>query len=277
MPPSGIRPYPGIFTCRVICQPFDMPKKTVSIVQDIAQELQARIRRQEWARRGKLPGQRQLADELGVSRASLREAITMLEGLGLLRSEPGRGVFIARPGEQGRGSAYGRWQFQERYALRDVYLVRAQLEDLAVMLAASVVTPSGLERLRATVRQMEAAQRVGDLVTMAEGDHAFHACIFEFAGSPLLLDILAGFHEVVEGSRQVAFANPDRVGEPIAEHYRVIEALATGSPELARVAMRAHLNNVADRAGIRLDIAPAAVQAVPVPRRTQKKPAPQRG
>jgi GntR family transcriptional repressor for pyruvate dehydrogenase complex len=172
-------------------------------------------------------------------------------------------VFIARPGEQGRGSAYGRWQFQERYALRDVYLVRAQLEDLAVMLAASVVTPSGLERLQETVRQMEDAQQTGDLVTMAEGDHAFHAYIFELAGSPLLLDILAGFHEVVEGSRQVAFANPGRVAEPIAEHRHVIEALSTGSPELARAAMRAHLTKVADRAGVRLDIAPAAVGIAP--------------
>ncbi|TEA80243.1 FadR/GntR family transcriptional regulator [Allopusillimonas ginsengisoli] len=231
-----------------------MSTKTVSIVQGIAQELQARLHRQEWADKGKLPGQRQLAEALGVSRASLREAITMLEGLGLLRSEPGRGVFIARPGEQGHGSAYGRWPFQGRYALRDVYLVRAQLEDLAVMLVAGVVTPSGLDRLRRTVRRMEDAARIGDLVAMAEEDHAFHACIFELAGSPLLLDILAGINDVVESSRQVAFANPDRVIEPIEEHRQVIEALASGSPEKARAAMRAHLINVADRSGVRLDL-----------------------
>jgi len=234
-----------------------MQNKAVSIVQGIAQELQTRLQRGDWAQRGKLPGQRQLAESLGVSRASLREAITMLEGLGLLRSEPGRGVFIARPGEQGRGSAYGRWPFQERYALRDVYLVRAQLEELAVMLAASVVTSSGLERLRGTVAQMEQAAQLGDLVTMSDGDHAFHAYIFELAGSPLLRDILANIEDVVEGSRQVAFANPERVSEPIAEHRRVIDALATGSPAQAGAAMRAHLNNVADRAGVRLDIASA--------------------
>ncbi|MBB5215919.1 FadR/GntR family transcriptional regulator [Parapusillimonas granuli] len=231
-----------------------MSKFPVTVVKNIAQQLQARIQRKDWAATGKLPGQRQLAEEMGVSRASLREAITMLEGLGLLRSEAGRGVFIAEPGEAGLGSAYGRWPFQGRYPLRDVYLVRAQLEELAAMLAASVVTESGLERLRDTVRLMQAAADVGDLVSMAEGDHAFHACMFELAGSPLLLDILAGIEDVVEGSRQVAFANPARVNEPIHEHMLIIEALATGSPEKAGLAMRHHLNNVADRSGVRLGI-----------------------
>jgi GntR family transcriptional repressor for pyruvate dehydrogenase complex len=235
-----------------------MSKTPVTLVKNIAQQLQTRIQRKDWAVSGKLPGQRQLAEELGVSRASLREAITMLEGLGLLRSEAGRGVFIAEPGEEGLGSAYGRWPFQGRYALRDVYLVRSQLEELAAMLAAPVVTESGLERLRDTVRHMQAAAEVGDLVSMAEGDEAFHACLFELAGSPLLLDLLSGIADVVEGSRQVAFANPARVNEPIKEHVAIIDALATGSPEKARLAMRNHLNNVADRSGVRLGIQSAA-------------------
>src|SRR5690606_34728713 len=128
-------------------------KSVMNTVEHIAQQLQARIRQEEWADTGKLPGQRQLAEELGVSRASLREAVTMLESLGLLRSEAGRGVFIARPGDKGMGSAYGRWRFQGRYALRDVYLVRSQLEELAAGLAAEVVTRAGLARLKATVRR----------------------------------------------------------------------------------------------------------------------------
>lgn len=226
----------------------------MNTVEHIAQQLQARIRQAEWAQAGKLPGQRQLAESLGVSRASLREAITMLEGLGLLRSEAGRGVFIANPGEKGLGSAYGRWRFQGRYALRDVYLVRNELEELAAALAASVVTQAGLARLQATIDQMDTAASAGDLVTMSEGDRAFHACIFEIAGSPMLLDIAESIDDVVDGSRQVAFADPARVREPIREHAVIIEALATGSPDAARRAMRAHICNVADRAGLALSI-----------------------
>lgn len=246
-----------------------MTNNVPSTVQTVAQQLQTRLRQKEWAQTGKLPGQRLLAKTLGVSRASLREAITMLEGLGLLRSEAGRGVFIIAPGEKGQGSAYGRWTFQERYALRDVYMVRAQLEELAVALAARVVSQSGLESLHATVSQMRAAAVNGDLVSMANGDHEFHARIFEIASSPLLLDIMENINAVIEGSRQVAFADPARVNEPIREHVDIIDALATGSPELARQSMHQHLRNVADRGGVKLEVPTVAV-ATEKPGRAQQ-------
>lgn len=229
-----------------------MSSRSSSIVKQIAHELQRRIQAGDWVKAGKLPGQRELATELKVSRASLREAIILLEGLGLLRSEPGRGVFIARPGEKGLGSAYGRWVFHERYALQDVYLVRSRLEELAAMLAAKAVSPSGIARLQATVTQMQQAAGKGDLVTMSEGDQAFHNCLMELAGSTLLHDLLASIEDVIEGSRRVAFANPDRVEEPIAEHQRIIDALAMGDAERAKLAMRSHMSNVADRSGVRL-------------------------
>lgn len=231
-----------------------MTDSSSSMVRNVAHQLQSRLRRNEWMRTGKLPAQRQLAEQLGVSRATLREAVTMLEGLGLLRSEAGRGVFIAQPGDKGQGSAYGRWSFQERYALRDVYLVRAQLEELAVMLAARVISGSGIDRLYGTVKQMRSAADAGDLVSMADGDQAFHTLILEISSSPLLLDIMSNIADVIEGSRRVAFADPARVVEPIEEHIRIIKALATGSPALAAKAMREHLRNVGDRGGVRLEI-----------------------
>jgi len=222
----------------------------MNTVERIARQLQTRIRGREWARAGRLPGQRQLAEELGVSRASLREAITMLESLGVLRSEAGRGVFIARPGEKVAHGTYGRWRFQGRYALHDVYLVRSELEELAVAMAASVVTRAGLNRLRVTIERMESAAAAGNLVAMSEADRAFHARILEIAGSPMLLDLAESIGDVVENSRQIAFADPARVREPIREHAQIVAAMATGSPKAARRAMRAHIGNVADRAGL---------------------------
>ncbi len=226
----------------------------MNTVEHVARELQARIRRNEWGRGGRLPGQRQLADALGVSRASLREAVTMLEGLGLLRSEPGRGVFVAQPGAKGSGSAYGRWRFDGRYALRDVYLLRSQIEELAAGMAAKAVTSAGLARLRACIARMQSAADAGDLVAMSEADRLFHARIFELAGSPMLLDLSESIADIVEGSRQVAFADPARVREPIREHVRIVDALAAGSAKAARRAMRAHIVHVADRAGLALTI-----------------------
>lgn len=226
----------------------------MSTVEQVARALQARIRNGDWARAGKLPGQRQLAADWGVSRASLREAIAMLESLGLLRSEPGRGVFIVRPGESHPASGIGRWRFQARYALRDVYVVRGELEALAAAMAAGVATAAGLATLRATIERMRAGADAGDLVAMAQADRAFHAAIVEIAGSPMLRDLSASVAAVVDGSRQVAFADPKRVREPIREHERIVAAIASGSQKAARKAMRMHICNAANRVGVALAI-----------------------
>ncbi len=226
----------------------------MNTVERIAQQLQTRIRSKEWTSAGKLPGQRQLSEELGVSRASLRSAITMLESLGLLRSEPGRGVFIVRLDAKGSGKAFDRWRLRSRYTLRDVYLVRNEMEELAVAMATSVVTEAGIARLRTTIDRMEAAAVADDLVAMSESDRTFHALIFEIAGSSMLHDLADSIADVIERSRQIAFADPERVREPIREHMRIVEAMATGSPSAARRAMREHICNVADRAGLTLAI-----------------------
>jgi len=226
----------------------------MSTVGQVARALQARIRNRDWARAGKLPGQRQLAAELGVSRASLREAIAMLESLGLLRSEPGRGVFIVRPGEAHPASGIDRWRFQARYALRDVYVVRSELEELAAAMAAGVVTAAGLASLRATIERMRAGADAGDLVAMAEADRAFHAAVVEIAGSPMLRDLAESIAEVVAHSRRLPFSDPDHVRDPIREHEVIIDAMATGSPKAARKAMRAHICNAAARVGVALEI-----------------------
>jgi GntR family transcriptional repressor for pyruvate dehydrogenase complex len=226
----------------------------MNTVDEVAQQLQARIRRQGRANAGRLPGQRQLASELGVSRATLREAVAMLESLGVVRSEAGKGVYIVQPGERPRSNGSGRWRFQARYSLRDVYLVRNELEELAAALAAGVVTKPGLARLSDTVEQMRAGAECGDLVAMAEADRAFHATLIEIAGSPMLRDLSDNIASIVESSRQIAFADPTRVREPIREHERIVNALATGSPKRARLAMRVHICNAAGRVGVTLDV-----------------------
>lgn len=226
----------------------------MNTVAQVARQLQARIRGREWMRAGKLPGQRELAGQLGVSRASLREAIAMLESLGMLRSEPGRGVFIVRSEERRAAGPQGRWRFHGRYALRDVYLVRNELEELAAAMAAAAVTRAGLARLRATTERMRAAADGGNLVAMAEADRAFHAHLFEIAGSPMLCDLLESVAAVVDSSRQVAFADPKRVREPIREHERIVEAVASGSQKAARKAMRTHIFNAAARVGVALAV-----------------------
>jgi GntR family transcriptional repressor for pyruvate dehydrogenase complex len=101
---------------------------------------------------------------------------------------------------------------------------------------------------------METAADAGDLVAMAEADNAFHSGIVDIAGSPILHDLADSISDVVDKSRQIAFSDPARVREPISEHARIVDAMATGSPAAVRKAMRAHIRNAAGRVGIVLDV-----------------------
>jgi GntR family transcriptional repressor for pyruvate dehydrogenase complex len=70
----------------------------------------------------------------------------------------------------------------------------------------------------------------------------------------MLRDLSESVAAVVDSSRQVAFADPKRVREPIREHERVLDAIASGSQKAARKAMRTHISNAASRVGVALAI-----------------------
>src|SRR5215470_18020691 len=83
----------------------------------------------------KLPSERRLAEQLQVSRASLREALSVLATLGLIRIEPGRGIFVATSGAA-KDAPEQRWRFSTRYTLQEVYQFRFITESYAARHAA---------------------------------------------------------------------------------------------------------------------------------------------
>ena len=82
----------------------------------------------------RLPAQRELSEQFGISRASLREALSVLETLGLVRVEVGRGVFVLGPG--GDAPPQAKWRFADRYSPLEVYETRLMLEPRAAGMAA---------------------------------------------------------------------------------------------------------------------------------------------
>ena len=82
----------------------------------------------------RLPAQRELSEQFGISRASLREALSVLETLGLVQVEVGRGVFVLGP--DGDGTPQAKWRFADRYSPMEVYETRLMLEPRSAALAA---------------------------------------------------------------------------------------------------------------------------------------------
>ena len=218
-----------------------------SLANVAAQTLQRKIAEAEYRPGEKLPSQRELAANLGISRTSLREAISMLEALGMVRSHPGKGVFITKgttrqPGEVPKGPASA--QPDEVFQLR--YIV----EPAAASLAARnpKVDVAFLEDAQ---REMEAALDRLDLVMAAEWDMTFHRRLAEQSGNAALVEMLHQSESQIAYSLRLPFANAQRIWEPVDEHRQIIRAIADRDALAAQRAMQTHLLRAAARIGIR--------------------------
>jgi GntR family transcriptional repressor for pyruvate dehydrogenase complex len=187
----------------------------------------------------RLPAERELARRLGVSRTSLREALTALRIEGLIDVQHGNGIYLLHsPAEMIP-------PINADLALSNPELpalgqVRNTLEALAAELAALNRDDEDLARMVEAVRTMEASIAVGGVG--AEGDRQFHAAILAAARNRVLGELL---ESLAEGSAQIAAASLGRDGQPprsLAAHRLILDAIILRDAELARRLMREHLD-----------------------------------
>ncbi|THF63331.1 FadR/GntR family transcriptional regulator [Pseudothauera rhizosphaerae] len=218
-----------------------------SISSIAAQTLQRRIVSGEFAQGDTLPAQRELAESLNISRASLREAISMLEALGLVRSQAGKGVFVT----------WGRKSDPEQLPAgpaavppHALFEFRHALEPAWAGLAAQRATAAEHAALRTIQAGMEAALAAGDLVQASELDLQFHLRLADLSGNPLLRAAAGQFSAQIAHSLRLPFADVGGMWAPADEHRHILAAIEAGDGAAAAAAMRAHLDAAAARVGI---------------------------
>jgi GntR family transcriptional repressor for pyruvate dehydrogenase complex len=217
------------------------------VTQAVLERIQAMLRSGELAPGQPLPSQRQLAEDLQVSRASLREALSILGTLGLIRIEQGRGTFVAAPTDG--GEVPGAWRYGARYTPAEVYQFRLIAEPSTAALAARNATPAQLQELERNLSTFKAAARAMDLVSTAQLDFEFHELIAACSGNRLLVDLHRTYRHVVLDSQRLPLAKRSRLWEPAVEHERILKALSMHDPEGAAYYMRVHISRAADRVG----------------------------
>lgn len=218
-----------------------------SVSSIAAQTLQRRITSGEFALGSTLPSQRDLADSLGISRASLREAISTLEALGLVRSQAGKGVYVtwgAKPAADAMPDGPSAMPPQTLFEFR------LAVEPAWAELAARRAGAAECAALEVTQRAMEEALHAGDLVMASELDLQFHLQLAELSGNPLLAATANQFRDKIAHSLRLPFANVKSVWAPVDEHRAVLDAIAAGDGRAAAAAMRSHLASAATRVGI---------------------------
>jgi GntR family transcriptional repressor for pyruvate dehydrogenase complex len=186
----------------------------------------------------RLPAERELARVIGVSRTSLREALTALRVDGEIEVRRGSGIYLLRsPGDTVPPvPAELREQHPGLPALGEV---RNALEALAAELAATRRTDADLVSMVEAIRTMDAAITNGE--DGVEGDRMFHAEILAAARNPALSALLA---EISDGALRIATASLQRPGQPprsLSAHRMILEAIVGHDADLAARLMRKHL------------------------------------
>lgn len=239
-----------------------------NVTDNAARRLQEMILSGELAAGERLPSQHDLSRQLGISRASLREAVSILETLGFLSIEPGRGTFIASNAVAAGGQLTPRG-LSDRYAKQDIYQTRLYIESLIIADVARVVAPHTLKTLReATAVMIEAWDR-RDLVTIINHDRIFHLTICRACPNQMLRNIYEGLSEEFQGTWRypLPVTRTQRFLESMSEHYAMVDALEAADSQKAAAIMQEHVFKTAAAAGI-------ALRPLPNPMILDARPAP---
>ncbi|MBY0612585.1 MAG: FadR family transcriptional regulator [Beijerinckiaceae bacterium] len=215
--------------------------------QLIAARLQQAIADGQFPPGAQLPSQRELSDTFGVSRASLREAVSTLAALGLVAIKPGLGVFVTAPEDR-----VPLWRFSNAASARDVYEARLALEGTAAALAAGRMSDLALTAIASLVDDLDAALQRQDLVAMTVADAAFHDLIVDAAKNPVIASMYRSARDLMVETQRAPMATRGRLTETVAEHKAILSALEARDARLAGETMERHIRGSAHRLGLPL-------------------------
>jgi GntR family transcriptional repressor for pyruvate dehydrogenase complex len=213
------------------------------LYEQIVQQVEESIQRGALKLGAQLPPERELAEQFGVSRTAVREAVKALREKGLVEAYPGRGTFITG------GTSYSIRQSLDRMmkmgqAEGSVFLaeVREILEPEIAALAAKRADQEQLTAMQEEIAKMDAAKKDPD--AFIEADLDFHLALAEAAANPIILSLIDSIVGLLREQRMRIFhveGGPER-GQ--YHHKRIMEAVEKSDALGAREAMKAHLRQV---------------------------------
>jgi DNA-binding FadR family transcriptional regulator len=215
------------------------------LYRQIADQIRTLIRSREFPAGTRLPPERDLARQLGVSRPSVREALIALEVEGLVEVRIGSGIYVlgARNGEPGTTVQAAMGPFE---------LLRARwvIESECAALAAKQAKRAQITAVAEALQQMESVANEGQRQPLV-GDRLFHLRIAEATGNGALVAVVKMLWEERTGplfaQLEHHYDSPDQWARAIAEHRVVLDALRRRDSAAARTAMQRHLDKAYKR------------------------------
>ena len=197
----------------------------------------------------RLPSERELAERLGVSRPSLREAIAHLQDAGLLSARAGAGVYVADVLGNAFAPALVALFSRHDEAVFDYLSFRRDMEALAAERTAKHASDTDLAVIQAIFDKMEDAHNKRQPDEEAQLDAQFHMAIIEASHNVVMLHMMRSMYDLLRGgvfyNRQVMFKQRTSRAALLDQHRAINAGLQARDPEASRAAIEAHLDFVA--------------------------------
>ena len=200
--------------------------KTVSLADQVYDTLEQNILTGIYAQ-GEIISEQRLADELGVSRTPIREAMSRLTHEKLIKESPCGTVVLGITDKD----------------MADIFEIKRRVEVIATRWAAEKISEEGLAALKDNLEQQEFYAQKGDAEKVRNLDTKFHDCIYRECGSPVMEGILSPLHHKMMKYRKVSLEKSHRIIDSVAEHRAIYEALAAGDKDKVDNIMLIHIEH----------------------------------
>jgi GntR family transcriptional repressor for pyruvate dehydrogenase complex len=222
-----------------LASPAFRPVQRLTVVDDILLQLKNRLRHSRLGQDRRLPSERELARELGVSRPSLREALRTLAHMGVVDTRQGSGTQIAPSGSKVLRAPLEFLLALEQPSIADLLETRELLEVYLAGRAAERRTEEDLGRLRQALLEMRLHLERPEEVT--DPDVRFHQAIAAAAHNPLLENMMNCLGESLRDMINAAWPGVSDLGVSQKSHEEIYRAIENRNPRAARRAMTRHM------------------------------------
>ncbi|MGD8397638.1 MAG: FadR/GntR family transcriptional regulator [Anaerolineae bacterium] len=219
------------------------PVEASRLYDKIVEQIEERIERGTLNVGDRLPSERELARQFGVSRTVVREATKILLQKGLMEVRFGSGMYVADNTSSTVKRSLGTMiAMSKEGASHELIEARGFLEHAIVKLAASRRTEEDLAKVRQAISQLE--ESVGDVEAAAMADLAFHHAIAKAAGNRYLAILLDAINENLHDMRRAYFSLPSRIQESVADHRAILKTILDQHAEPSGEQMRQHVTKM---------------------------------
>ena len=221
------------------------PIKAKKIYEEIVEQIKQLMAGGELKPGDKLLPERELAERLKVSRASVREAIRALEMMGFVEIRPGDGTFVRDTNTDDIIQPLAMFLAVEKTSLLEMFSIRMIFETATARMAAEQASEEEVGQIKTALEKMIKSLNVQDSERGEEYDTAFHYAVAEATHNGLLIrlfrTISEDFSRAVSTARRQLYTDAHNPQKIIDQHRRIFEAIKSHNPDMAAQAMLEHL------------------------------------